>query len=71
LKGNVLAGGMSMACLNIMSIPLCLVGLGLGVVGLVAHRDRNHLFTWIGLLGYGVVIFGVLALFVCGSMLGR
>src|SRR5262249_24544801 len=64
LQNEVLGGGMAMYCLNCMSVPLCLVGVGLAIVGLVAHRDRNHLFTWIGLLGNGVVILGVLGLFV-------
>jgi hypothetical protein len=55
--------------LNCMSVPLCLVGVGLGLVGLIAHRDCNHLFTWIGLLGNGVVILGVVGLYVFNAML--
>jgi hypothetical protein len=70
LKANIMAGGMSMICLNCMSIPLCLVGAGLGLVALIAHKDANHLFTWIGLLGNGVVILGVVGLYVFGSMVG-
>src|SRR5262249_34369382 len=31
---DVVAGGTAMVCLNCMSIPLCLVGVGLGVAGL-------------------------------------
>jgi DNA-directed RNA polymerase subunit RPC12/RpoP len=71
LKANIMAGGMSMVCLNCMSIPLCLVGAGLGLVGLIAHRDQNQLFTWIGLLGNGVVILGVVGLYLFGAMLGH
>jgi hypothetical protein len=67
LKADMLTGGMAMACLNFMSVPLCLVGVGLAFVGLIAHRDRNHLFNWIGLFGNGVVIFGVLAFWVYGE----
>jgi hypothetical protein len=68
LRENALAGGMSMICLNCMSLPLCLVGAGLGVVALVAHRDQNHLFTWIGLLGNGVVIVALLGFYFLGAM---
>jgi hypothetical protein len=46
-----------------MSIPLCLVGLGLAIVGLVAHRSHNHVFTWMGLFGNGVVILLVLGVY--------
>jgi hypothetical protein len=70
LKGTVLAGGMAMVCLNCMSAPLCLVGFGLALVGLIAHRDCNHQFTWIGLIGNGVVIFGVVGLYVVGALMG-
>lgn len=63
------SGGMSILCLNIISIPLCLVGVGLSVVALVAHRDRNHLFSWIGLFGNGAVIFLVLSASVCGAVM--
>jgi transcription elongation factor Elf1 len=69
LEANLMAGGMSMICLNCMSIPLCLVGAGLGFVGLVAHKDQNHIFTWIGLIANGVVILGVVGLYVFASML--
>ena len=54
-----------------MSVPVCLVGVGLAVVALVAHRDRNQLFSWIGLIGNGVVILGVLGVFMLGAMLGH
>jgi DNA-directed RNA polymerase subunit RPC12/RpoP len=69
LKANVVAGGVAMVCLNYMSLPLCLVGVGLGGVGLVVHRGQNHLFTWIGLCGNGVVIFVVVGLHLIGLML--
>jgi DNA-directed RNA polymerase subunit RPC12/RpoP len=60
---NLIAGGLSMYCFNCMSIPLCLVGAGLGLVGLIAHRGQNHVFTWIGLLGNGAVIVCVVGLY--------
>jgi hypothetical protein len=59
VAANLVAGGLSMVCLNCMSIPLCLVGVGLGLVGLITHRGQNHVFTWIGLLGNGSVILCV------------
>jgi hypothetical protein len=71
LKIQLVGGGLSMYCLNCMSVPLCLVGVGLATVALIAHRDRNNLFTWIGLFGNGVVIVGVLGLYVLGVMLGN
>jgi hypothetical protein len=71
LKAEMMAGGMAMVCLNCMSVPVCLVGLGLAIVGLIGHRDRNHLFTWIGLFGNGVVVLAILGLFVLGTVLGR
>jgi hypothetical protein len=69
LKFQLVGGGLSMYCLNCMSLPLCLVGFGLGMVGLITQRDRNNLFSWIGLLGNGIVILGVVGLYVL-SMLG-
>jgi hypothetical protein len=41
-----------------MNIPLCLVGIGLALVALIAHRDRNNLFSWIGLFVNSAVIIG-------------
>ena len=69
VKTSMVGGGMAMVCLNCMSVPLCLVGVGLAVVGLVTQRDRNHLFTWIGLLGNGIVILSVLGLYLLGAAL--
>jgi hypothetical protein len=63
---QILAGGMAMVCLNCMSIPLCLVGVGLALVGLIGQRGHAQLFSWIGLLGNGVVILGVLGLYLYG-----
>jgi hypothetical protein len=63
-------GGMSLMCLNCASVPLCLVGAGLGIVGLVAQRGRNHLFTWMALLGNSVVILGVLGIYFLGAVVG-
>jgi hypothetical protein len=70
LMANVLSGGIAMICLDCMSVPLCLVGVGLAFVGLIAHRDCNHVFTWIGLMGNGVVILGVVGLYVLSALLG-
>lgn len=68
VAGQLVGGGLAMYCMNLMSVPLCLVGLGMALVGLVAHRGHNHLFTWLGLLGNGVVILGVVGLYVFGSV---
>jgi hypothetical protein len=68
LAVNIVGGVASVVCLNCMSVPVCLVGFGLALVGLIAHRDRNHVFTWIGLLGNGVVILAVAGLFVLASL---
>jgi len=64
-------GGLALYCLNCMSVPLCLVGFGLGLVGLITQRGCNNIFTWMGLLGNGIVILAVVGLYVVGSMLGR
>jgi predicted Zn finger-like uncharacterized protein len=69
LMGKALSGGVAMICLNCMSIPLCLVGAGLGLVGLIAQRDCNQVFTWIGLMGNGIVILGVVGLYVLSALL--
>jgi hypothetical protein len=53
-----------MYCFNIMSVPLCLVGIGLALVALIAHKGCNQLFSWIGLFGNAVVIMGVLGVYV-------
>lgn len=63
LHQNMLAGGVAFFCFNCMSLPLCLTGAGLGFVALVVHRNRDHVFTWIGLLGNGVVILGVVGFY--------
>jgi hypothetical protein len=68
LETNLLAGGAAMFCLNCMSVPLCLVGVGLAVVALIAHKEHNHLFTWMGLFGSGVVILGVLGFYLYGAI---
>jgi hypothetical protein len=69
MQDSVLAGGVAMYCLNCLSVPACLAGVGLSVVALVAHKDRNHLFTWIGLVFNALVIVGVVALYLYGVML--
>ncbi len=66
-----IVGEVARACLNCLSVPVCLVGLGLGFVGLAARRDRKHLFTWLGLVGNGVVVLAILALAVVGMVLAR
>jgi hypothetical protein len=70
LKRNVRSGAWAMSCLSFLNVPVCLVGLGLALVGLIAHRDRNHLFTWIGLTVNSMVILGVIGLYVLGALLG-
>lgn len=67
-REQLLGGGRAMICLNFMSIPLCLVGIGLAVVGLVSQPRRNHVFTWIGLFVNVVVILTMLGLFLAGSL---
>jgi hypothetical protein len=71
VAGSILGGALAMVCLNCLSVPICLVGVGLAIAGLVAHRDRNHLFTWIGLLGNGVVILGIMGLYLLGAVSGQ
>jgi hypothetical protein len=71
LKAEVVSGSLAMVCLNCMSLPVCLVGVGLAIVGLIGHRDRNHLFTWIGLVGNGLVVATLLGLYLFGSMVGN
>jgi len=56
-------------CMTI--VPVCLPGAALGVVGLLAQRDRAHLFTWLGLLGNIGVMLAIIALFVFCISLGR
>jgi hypothetical protein len=69
LRTNVMGGGMALLCLNCMSVPLCLVGVGMAVAGLIAHRGYNHLLTWIGLVGNGTVILGVCGLYLLGALM--
>ena len=61
---QAIGGGISLYCLNCLSLPLCLVGVGLGFVALVTQRDRNHLFSWIGVLGNGAVILFAIGFYV-------
>jgi hypothetical protein len=68
VQESVLAGGMSLACLNCLSVPVCLVGVGLSVMALVAHKNRNHLFTAIGLGVNSLVILCVLAVYLLASV---
>ncbi len=68
LKEQIVAGSMAMVCLNCMSLPVCLVGVGLAVVGLIAHRNRNHIFTWIGLIGNGFVVLAQLGMYIFSAI---
>lgn len=61
-------GALALVCLNILSIPLCLVGVGLAIAALIAHKDRSHTMTYIGLGVNALVIFALLGLFVFGSV---
>jgi hypothetical protein len=70
VKTSVGGGVAQLICLNCMSVPLCLVGVGLAIVGLVVNRDGNHLFTWIGLLVNGMVVLAVVGMQVLGALLG-
>ena len=54
-----------------MSVPACLIGVGLAVAGLVAHRDRRHALTYVGLAVNALVILAVLGLHALGSMSKR
>jgi hypothetical protein len=68
IQNTALAGGFSLMCLGCMSLPICIVGAGLGLVGLIAHRDQNNLFSWIGLFINGVVVLGVVGLYVLARL---
>jgi len=70
VESKLMAGGMAMVFLNCISIPLCLVGVGLALVGLIAYRDRNHLLTRIGLYVNRAVILGVIGLYLLEAMFG-
>jgi hypothetical protein len=68
VKDSALGGGMAIVCLNCLSVPLCLIGVGLAIMALIAHKDRNHLMTYIGLGVNTLVILGVLGLYVFASV---
>jgi DNA-directed RNA polymerase subunit RPC12/RpoP len=70
-QAQFMSGGLALVCLNCMSIPLCLVGAGLGLVALVAHREQNNLFSWIGVVANSAVIFGVVTAYILVSILGQ
>jgi hypothetical protein len=66
---QAVAGGIAMMLLLYVSVPLCIVGFGFGLVGLIAYRrNRNHLFTWTGLCGNALVIMSVVGLHVYGAV---
>jgi hypothetical protein len=60
---TVHGGSMAIVCLNCLSVPVCLVGVGLAIMALVAHKGRNHVFTWFGLGVNSLVILAVLGLY--------
>jgi hypothetical protein len=66
---NFFSAGISLICLNLASVPACLVGIGMAIVALIAHRRRNHLFTILGLSFNGVVVLGLILLYVLGAFL--
>ncbi len=68
VKDSAVGGGVAIVCLNCLSVPLCLIGVGLAIMALIAHKDRNHLMTYIGLGVNALVILGVLALYVFASV---
>lgn len=68
VRGSVLGGAMALVCLNCLSIPACLTGVGLAIAAFVAHKDRNHLLTYIGLAVNAVVVLAVLGLYAFASM---
>jgi hypothetical protein len=65
---RILGGATALVCLNCMSIPLCLAGVGLAIAALTAHKDRRHHLTYIGLFVNSGIILAVLGLYVYGSM---
>jgi hypothetical protein len=68
VEDSALGGAMAVVCLNCLSIPLCLIGVGLAVMALIAHKGRNHLMTYIGLGVNALVILGVLGLYLLASV---
>jgi hypothetical protein len=69
-QAQFLSGGMALVCLNCMSIPLCLLGGGLGLTGLIAHREQNNLFSWLGLAGNATIVLGVVGFYLFATLLG-
>ena len=68
IAGSLVGGAMSMLCLAFLCVPVCLVGAGLGGVAIVAHRDRNHLFSWMGLFINGIIIAALVAVYVAATV---
>jgi hypothetical protein len=71
VKERIVGGAMGMVCFNCLSIPLCLVGVGLAVAALIAQADRKHSMTYVGLLVNALVILAVLGLYTFGSVSRR
>lgn len=63
MRTEIVGGGLALICFNFLSLPLCLVGFGMGLVALVVNRDRGQAFSWLGLFGNGVVVFGLIAFY--------
>jgi hypothetical protein len=66
-----MGSALAMACLNCLSVPVCLVGASLAVVGLVAHRRDNPLFAWVGLCGNAAVVLAVLGYYLLALLSGH
>jgi hypothetical protein len=67
----VMGGALATLCLNCLSVPVCLVGASLAVVGLVAHRRDNPLFAWVGLCGNAAVVLAVLGYYLLALLSGH
>jgi hypothetical protein len=68
-KVESLSDSMAIADLNCMSVPLCLIGLGLAIVGLTVHPYRRHFLTGIGFFVNFLVLVGVLVAYFVGGVL--
>jgi hypothetical protein len=66
-----LAGAWTMVCLLCTSIPVCLVGVGLGIAGMIAQKNSNQLFSRLGFIANGAVVAVVLMLFLVGSIMKK
>jgi DNA-directed RNA polymerase subunit RPC12/RpoP len=60
---QVKLNGLEMFCMNCVSIPVCLVGVGLALAALVAHSRSNNMLAYIGLAGNCSILLGNLILY--------